>query len=271
MSSSGASGRYHIERCDYCYNDYPRFDLRRKIRATGHNTGSNALLFTRWSDQIWTSSSLVDKGDISMGAFVLKYRPTMTPSAIGYDVADAAGSKTFSGSGTIYTTASVDISSFNYVGFSLKSGYYHANLNTNNITAVMGFCNSGCSVKYPQRTWTWNGGTKRIYFVTEASNFPLTDAYFYIDYTVTSVSGVDFSDYFFVDYFNVSDYKDPNRVLSFPYTNGAAVSRQDGEYSWELPVVCPKCSRDRIIKPSHLVRDFRFPGWIEILDEIEDL
>jgi hypothetical protein len=71
----------------------------------------------------------------------------------------------------------------------------------------------------------------------------------------------------------LTDGTDPKKLLYKPVTSGAAVDRKYSDtHGWSVLVLCPKCSHEKIIdKPSLKTVEYRYPPWIEIAEDIEDL
>lgn len=256
-----------IDVCEECGYEVPRSELAYRIRAYGTGTGgSNILLYGEYDDSFWTCDAS-DEGQISMGPWGDRYRVIQTDDGTGtWQNQEAYGSQTWSGSGTMRSTVPVDISSYTNIYMSGMFGCYHAQSNQD-LTGVLGFCNSDGSVKWPQSTWSVKGMQECWFTLPLADLESGPDAsalYVYYDVTISGAT-----DKWFVDWAVLNDNTEPQQYQ--PLSRGAAVSKLANQEEWHVLKMCRECGEEKNVKPSEREGDPRWSYYVEIRNSVESL
>jgi hypothetical protein len=258
------------ETCDDCGDDARREDMVRKLRAYGYRPGQNLIPYSSYSSSFWTVDTSVDASDISFGVYAdyFRPRPVEDNDLGGYTVTEERGSQSWTASGVYRSSTAVDISSWTNVCFSIHVGPYHAQT-IQAVSVVLGFCSANGVTKYPQRTWSFNGG-KKIWFSSAVDDLnagiTTSAAYLYAAVTISGASSIWWADLAVLD--------DQTQPLDYYHgkTAGSAQNLTDDGYTWQVGKFCPKCADEKIIKPSDNAKVLhRQAPWIVIPSEIEGL
>ena len=254
-----------METCQVCGKDELRSKLVRKLMVFGLPAGENRLLYSSYDDSFWTVDTSTEVGYVSMGLFSGRYRPIVVDVHTGDSVTEARGSYTVHSSGTVRSTTATDVSSLTNICFTIGLGPYHAQT-VQSFTAVLGLCDASGENKTASRTWTVKG-SKKCWFTLPVSSIesPLDSSgiYVYADVTITGTAK------WWFDGMQLEDAVKPSDFL--PITSGVASVRTGNTIQWQVPILCPKCARERILKPSERYGNFRTPEYVEIPDQSEEL
>ena len=251
-----------VERCQICGKKQLRSKLVYKLMPFALPAGENQLLYSSYSSSFWTVDTSVEVGNVSMGLFASKYRPTVSA---GGTSAEARGSYTLTSSGTFRSNVATDVSSMTDICFSVHVGPYHAQT-VQSLTVVLGLCDSAGANKTATRSWTFKGG-KKLWFTLPVADIasPLSSSGIYV-YGDVTISGV--NDWWF-DGAQLQDSQKPSDFL--PITAGAASVVAGNTWVWKTPIMCESHAHERLYKPSEVYGDFRVPEFVEIKSMIEGL
>ena len=255
-----------IERCEECGKLWPRKQLVRKLRPYGYDEslgGSNLLTYSRYNASGWTTA-LVSAGEISIGWFAQRFRPTFNSSYTG---TEARGSQTWTASGKVYAATATDASSLTNACFSAAVGAYHAQT-TQTLTVELGFGSADGLTEYYSRSWIVPG-QKLCYVSTSlaalvAAGCTAAALYPYIQVTISGATSKWWFDHACLD-------EGLTPLNTRPVTAGAAKDYSSKRYFYKTPVLCPECAPERLRKPSEDDGEPRFAEWVEIRDQIESL
>ena len=251
--------------CDECGREVARKDAVRKLRPYGIPAGTNLLLYSSYDSSFW-SCGATDRGEISMGLYKDRFRARPVE---GSATSEERGAQTWRGTGTIRTTTATDASGLTNVCFSQHIGAYHSQAEKI-FSAVLGCCDSAGNNKVAISTWTIRGAQQAWWSRTQAelTALGLTSSALYFYTTVTMETAT--SDWW-VDLSCVQDAESPGSFQ--PYTSGTAVDYAGPVYTeYKIPVLCPECAPEPILKPSEAVaQDPRVSEWVEIREEDVEL
>jgi len=261
------------EQCQICGAEKPRSSLVRKLMPIGYRAGANYFLYSSYNSAFWEMATFTDADRVSMGCYVDRFRPRVVEDA----TTEANGSQTWSGSasgtaasGLFRTIVATDISSLTNVYFSLMIGPYHAQADQTISAVAMGLCDSTGVTKYEQKTYGSLKG-QRLYWFSSAvagldAGITTTAAYFYVTLTIRNLAtGADF----WLDHMSLEDSTSPTDARRT--TSGAQSIKATDGFSYQMPILCPDCANEKLIKPSEKYGKFRQAEWVEIKNRTEGL
>ena len=253
------------EQCQVCWKKEDRAKLVRKLMPFSLPAGENYLLYTRYNSDFWIIDTSTEVGTVSMGLFADNYRPRVADVQTGNSSTEARGSYTVTNTGTLRSIVATDVSALTNLLFELHVGAYHAQ-SVQALTVVLGLCDGDGANKTATRSWSFSGQQK-CWFTLPVADIasPLVSSGVYVYATVT-ISG---ENDWWIDGMQLEDATTPSTFL--PITSGTAYVSTTNTSSWKIPILCPECARERILKPSERYGNYRKNDWVEIREEIEEL
>ena len=261
------------EQCQVCGAERPRASLVRKLMPFQLPAAENYLLYSSYNSDFWAVSTYSDGGEVSMGCYADRYRPRVAEGS----TTEARGSQTWSGSasgtaasGVLRSTTATDISGLTNVCFSLYIGPYHAQADQTIKAVEMGFCDASGTSIVAYQSYGSRLGQRLCWFTKPVadidSGVTTSAAYVYAKIDILNLAtGADF----WTDHMCLEDSTQPSQCR--PVTTGAAVVRTGNTDVWRVPILCPECANEKILKPSERYGNFRMADWVEIQDRVEDL
>ena len=223
-----AIGR-QLDRCSVCGKKVHKRDLVLTQVDFMSPSGSNYINYSSYSASGWTTSGLTDKGVISIGPYADRARVVISDDNTR---TESFGSQTWSGDGHLYTSDSLDVSSWTSLVFAADVGPYHRST-SRGLTVILQSCQSDGTVDDTIATWTIDSDTRVWGTINVADMTGTTSAaYFRIDATP------DTGQYWWVD--RVQVIKDVSKLGTFIPTSGSSVD-QAGARSMTMQKVCSHC------------------------------
>lgn len=206
-----------MDRCEVCGRRTRKIDLVRTnvdFMAAG---GSNYINNSSYTTDSWAVDTASDAGNISIGSFADHARISISD---GNTLTEINGPQTWSGSGTIRTTYSIDVSSWSTFVFSADIGPYHRETSPST-TFSLGICDSDGSNKEELSSWTVNANA-RAWYTLNVSDIPAGKSasalYFYI--SATAVGKKWWAD-------RIQLEKNVTKMGAFVPTTGSSIDRVD--------------------------------------------
>ena len=226
-----------LGRCDVCGRPTHIKDLVIQNQEGLALEGENKFLYSAYDSTKW-SCTATDGGATSYGPYCGLYMNTPGLSSTTVEQPTLLGGvQTWSGNGVLRTiTTATSASGDTNICISAMAGVKQDETAAD-ITIVMGLCNSGYTVLEPQKTWTFTGGHKRIWFtVPVASLLSLSSSALFAYFDVTC-SG----EWWICE----MQWEDATKPGTFIETSGTAVTNTADSRKYSAHKVCKRCRKPK--------------------------
>lgn len=245
--SRGAWGQRRIGQCQIC----KRWVRRNTLRMMPHDRlvpgpGANHLLYSRYNDPYWTcSSTLAGMTSVGVEDTRVKYEPydygyvqqdpnTLLGDAAGesHTVVNAAPS--WIGTGVLYTSAGIDVSTWSSVTFAIWVGYSQGDVHSL-ATSRIGIYNSYAGYQLNFGTFDVVG-SRFVWGTVPVSEIPsaaMTDIRPFVWFYTATTDCEWWSD--------DAQMEDATKPGIYYQTNGAAVVTTGDQWIRTVASTCPRC------------------------------